>query len=61
MKIQQDPVFQPITITIETKAEAEKWWQMARLAAANTSCGEIKRIANDLSNWFSNVSQLGGD
>ena len=59
MKIEQNPKFQPITITIESKEEAEAIWQAIR----NMSSGDSDRdaILRKVSDWFINMSQLGGN
>lgn len=59
MKIEQNPKFQPITITIETKEEAEAIWQAVRSMSSGVK--ERDEIFRKVSDWFSNISQLGGD
>ena len=60
MKISQDvPQFTPITITIETREEAEALWfaiRGAENAKELSVSGHIVLIS--LSNWFSNESRL---
>jgi hypothetical protein len=60
MKIKQDlPQFTPITITLETREEAEALW----LALRNVEyVGAVpvrdRLICGEMSNWFSNESRL---
>ena len=60
MKIEQNPEFQPITITIETEAEAQAIWD----AVLAFELGErYHSKINDetirtISNFFSNKAQL---
>lgn len=56
MKIKQDvPQFTPITITIETREEAEALWLAVRAALGN---GSKSVVCSDISNWFANESRL---
>lgn len=61
MKIEQKPKFQPITITLETEAEAQAIWDAV---LAYKPHGHSEQITNDtlcaISNWFSNKAQLLG-
>lgn len=61
MKITQKPKFQPITITLETADEAEAFWNALRSVETVVIDEAAHRIVIDLSNWFSNISQLGGE
>lgn len=56
MKITQKPEFQPITIVIETAAEAEALWA----ALENRVQPDQIKIVNDLANWFATKAQLLG-
>lgn len=60
MKVKQNPMFQPITITLETPEEAEALWDALRSAETLAQDAATHRIIMDLSNWFSNHAQLGG-
>lgn len=61
VKIKQQPKFQPITITLETTEEAEAFWNALRSAETVVVDDSARRIVLDLQNWFSSVSQLGGE
>lgn len=60
MKIKQDvPQFTPVTITLETREEAEALWIAVR-DARNRGGLTSERMAFhiNMSNWFSNESRL---
>ena len=57
MKIEQKPKFQPITITLETREEAEIFWDLISMERVIKS-GEILSMGIELSNWFSNNAQI---
>ena len=59
MKIQQEPKFQPITLTLETKEEAEWLWEMVDNSGPQPS-RQQQEFYTALSNWFSDQAQLGG-
>ena len=60
MKIEQEPKFQPITITLETREEAEIFWDYALLYEAKPTerCDEVEEMAKKFSNWFINNGQI---
>jgi len=61
MKLKQDPpAFKPITITLETREEAEALWFAIRGAKNAGAIGTSAHMAFwiNLSNWFSNESRL---
>lgn len=60
MNITQEPKFQPITITIETKEEAEIFLGMVLVAHTEVTNGAQEDMAFNISNWFSNDAQMGG-
>lgn len=56
MKIDQDKEgFKPITITLETKAEAEAFWAILR---HDITYGPRTVLACNLSDWFSTEAKL---
>ena len=56
MKMQQQPEFHPITLTIETGREAEIIWAMVREYQAK---GPVEiALAKKIVDWFSNAAQL---
>ena len=57
MKIEQKPKFQPITIMLETREEAEIFWDLISMERVIKS-GKILSMGIELSNWFSNNAQL---
>lgn len=60
MKAQQDlPKFTPITITLETREEAEALWLAVR-GARNVGGVPAEHLAFfiNLANWFSNEARL---
>ena len=57
MLIEQQPEFQPITITLETKEEAERFWELLRYCHTKRQ-GPLKEMANKLSDWFSTEAHL---
>ena len=58
MKIEQKPEFQPITITIESDAEALALWEI--VGNQGTGLGNnAEGLCREISNWLSNNSQLG--
>ncbi|MFA6063852.1 MAG: hypothetical protein WC736_14790 [Gallionella sp.] len=62
MKIEQQPKFAPITITLETAEEAATLWRvirMARHSSAQLSAEDLSFCINLIS-AFSNDLQLGG-
>ena len=58
MKLQQHPVFQPITITLETSEEAVAFWGI--LESVKSGHGAADALACRISNWLSEHAQLGG-
>ena len=57
MKLQQHPVFQPITITLETSEEAVAFWEI--LGSVKSDHGAADDLACRISNWLSEHAQLG--
>lgn len=56
MKCKQDQKFQPITIILETPEEAIAVWDAI---GGWRQAGKVRqKIAEDMSNWFSNNAQL---
>jgi len=56
MKIEQEPHFQPIILTIETKREAEMIWQAISEYAPK---GPVEiAFYRQLSDWFSTKAQF---
>lgn len=64
MIVKQQPIFQPITITLETAKEAEALWNLVDYASGPQSRLELddfnRKFAIGLSNWFSEKAQMGG-
>lgn len=58
MKITQAPEFQPITIVLETKAEAEALLYAIDYLNISAAPKRFQRAIIALSNWFTNQSQL---
>lgn len=59
MKISQDrPQFRPITITLETREEAEALEGILRLARGRNMPAAHLAFWIDLSNWFSTEARL---
>ncbi len=58
MKIEQNPEFQPITITLETAEEAEALWRAVRDAETVTIDKDRFDILRELSDWFTTEAQL---
>lgn len=57
MKLEQEKVrYAPITLTLETKEEAELLWTIIR-AHTDRSHAE-RKFCNTLSDWFSSVAKL---
>lgn len=57
MRIEQQPEFQPITITLETREEAKQFWDLL-LHCSTKRQGPLKALATRLSDWFSNEAHL---
>ena len=57
MKIEQHQEFQPITITLETSEDAKLFWDLL-LYCKTKRQGPLKKLANQLSDWFSNEAHL---
>lgn len=59
MKINKQQAFSPITITFETREEAEHFWSL--MLSANV-CNDIPRDVRDMckkiSDWISNTARL---
>ena len=59
MKINQEKTFKPVVITLETRAEAEAFWDI--VLHYGNSPDKAKKAAKDLamtiSDWFSNEGQ----
>ena len=57
MKIiqQEVPVFEPIAIVLETREEAELFWQMVRGSYDDI---DEQHLANKISDYFSNDAKL---
>lgn len=59
VKIKQDvPQFTPITITIETREEAEALWLAVRAGRSGIVPAAHLAFYINLANWFSNESRL---
>lgn len=56
MRFEQNDEFKPITITLETRQEAEALWDAVR----NTQLGDSTKdaILRSISNWFSSHAHL---
>lgn len=57
MRIEQKPEFQPITITLETKEDADLFWGLITYGSAKRQ-GAIKEFGDKISDWFSNEAHL---
>lgn len=57
MIIEQDVKFQPIIIKLETKEEADLFWELL-IHCSTKRKGKLFSFANLLSNWFSNEAHL---
>jgi hypothetical protein len=60
MEIQQEPKFQPISLLLETREEAEWLWDLVNNRAAGLGENDQQEFYTALSNWFSDQAQLGG-
>jgi len=60
VKIQQEPKFQPITLVLETKEEAEWLWDSVDNRTTRAGEDDQEKFYVALSNWFSMHAQLGG-
>lgn len=63
MKITQQHIFQPITITLETADETDALWDAIRkyeVEGDDEYVRKARKFCLDLNNWFSNHAQLGG-
>lgn len=61
MKIEQTPIFQPITITLESQKEADILWNIIIEIERRGSLGGTQAEVNfctKLSNWLSENAQL---
>lgn len=59
MKITQEPKFQPITLTLETKEEAEALYQVVRRDGIKCPISQAQgEFLRRLSDWFSERAQL---
>lgn len=60
MNITQHPKFQPITIQLTTKEEAEAMWEIVRGVMSTTGVvgPRSKTMAGEISDWFSTEAQL---
>ena len=56
MKIEQKKSFEPITIVLETEAEARWLWNSLDNSPKITICHQ--KFIDYLSNWFSNEAKL---
>lgn len=58
--MQQQTVFSPVSIVLETREEAEALWNMARFTKCNGEMlsRDAKLVALQLSDWFSNEVKL---
>jgi len=56
MKIEQEPKFQPITITLESKRDVEMFRQVTRAYQAKGP--DDYAFCKQLSDWFNNQAQL---
>lgn len=57
MDIKQTTQFQKITIVLETRDEAQAFWDLL-LYCSSKRPEKLKQLANKLSDWFSNEAQL---
>lgn len=56
MKLVQQESFSPIAIILETREEAELFWKIMR--EVDTGCHEGWKMAEKISNMFSNEAKL---
>lgn len=56
MKLEQEPKFQPITLVLGTKKEAETLWEIVRCHQSD-DLYEIN-FCQEIAHWFSNEAQL---
>jgi hypothetical protein len=59
MKITQEPKFQPITITLETKEEAESFCDMVTSVVPVTRTQATENMVGDISRWFGVFAEMG--
>lgn len=57
MKIEQEQNFTPITITLESKEDAELFWELIRHCSSYRQ-GKLRDFATQISNWFSLTARL---
>jgi len=55
---QKDTAFMPITITLETREEAEAFLAMVDACSATAALSRKYPVAQELSNWFSSHVKL---
>lgn len=51
MRVNQEPSFKPIVITLDTREEAEAFWGIV-LDREKSLAGPEKALAIKISNWF---------
>ena len=57
MKIEQQQEFKPITITLETREDANQFWDLLRYGSSKRQ-GAVKELGDKLSDWLSNEAHL---
>lgn len=60
MKIEQNKVFQPVTITLETREELDQFWTVLELAGKNQIklTPKEKQFIISVCDWISNNVQI---
>lgn len=58
MKIEQNPEFQPITITLETKEEAEEFLEVMSYHAKYSPSSDRGALSSKISDWFTTEAHL---
>jgi len=59
MKITQDTEFRPITLTLETKEEADAFYDLMQRSINGAKSNTERRMLNHLYKWFSDCAQMG--
>jgi hypothetical protein len=58
MKLEQSKNFKPITLTMETRVEAETFWNLINAVSTHNVSQEMIYMKDTITKWFTNKAHL---